>query len=42
MKLTLATLALVLAAMAYAGPAESHHDHHCPKYAPTGAACARW
>lgn len=42
MKLTLTTLALVLAAMAYAGPAESHHDHLCAAYAPNQRACNRY
>lgn len=41
MKLTIATLLLALAAMVYAGPAESHHDHLCTAYAPNPRACER-
>lgn len=41
MKLTIAALLLALAAMIYAGPAESHHDQLCTAYAPNLRACDR-
>ena len=34
MRFTLCILSLVLGAMAFAGPAESHHDQHCANYQP--------
>lgn len=43
MKSTLAVLVLLFAAMAIAGPAESHHDQHCSNHQPNPAVtCARY
>ena len=42
MKFNLLIAALVMAAMAIAGPAETSADSLCGKYAPTARACARW
>lgn len=41
MRSTLAILILIASAMAFAGPAESHHDHLCTKHAPSQQACDR-
>jgi hypothetical protein len=37
MRSTLGIFFLLAAAMAYAGPAESHHDHLCSKHQPNPA-----